>query len=1057
MGSPLVAPPEARDVTLALFGGPKLDVAPSDVPEGLSLDTQDGIYLPGDWQSRPGLARLFAANGPNSLPAGTSVLYEKTYMQPNDDPLTLILTSDGKMWVEDVGNTPGILTNYMSVPAGLYAQSVTEFGREYIAFSDLLHGQGVPLQFDGTSFDRVTMDGPAGLVTAADTFQTGTPNGSGYNLGAAGIGGTILSATEVGNICTITTTLAHGFTPGMNAFVVGCVVAGYNGFQTVLAVSSPTVFTYVNTAAGLGAAGVGGNVYANILHFSTTGPLAVTPKIGDAIVISGATPGAGGFNPNNAVAGNPAFWILVGVNVTGTFFQAVVSSSTQTPTNDVIATGGTINFGGQSSPGVHQVVVMFLTRQGYLTKPSPASRFNSAGNQQYQVTNLPIGPSNVVARVLGFTGAGGDNFFIIPATITLPNPSNPLGTPIVIQSTVVPDNTSTSAVVDFSDTALFGAVAIDQVGNDLFDQVVLGPVLGFFAFASRLCAWGDFSKIENFLNLGFCGGVLSGSPTIPLGWNTGGNAGGTLFNGGAWGAGKSWQITGDGTASARGLISQSAYQDSFGDAILQPNTAYMARVWGKASAPGLLGSFEVKFSSVSTGYQSTSFFSNSQFSTTGGFLGPFAFAFLTPATIPADMILSIFTSGLDNGATVAVTEIEIITGTDPYRDNESRWSYVINPEAFALTTGNLGPDDDASPIRSFALLRQTAVLGTAEGIHSFSDTTAEPDEWSVNQVTRSVGLLSVKSFDAGKFGTGDSAEDWLPIASHNGVYIYAGAQPFKISQEISRGPKPQSQDPRKTWDDINFAAQQTVVAKNDPSTRRMYFSVPLNGALTPNTVFVIDYRELETAAQIASAAPMHITLSGKMRSSDLTRKWSTWNVFANDLEILIRPGNARSLFFASAPNASATSFNNIYSLSPTKLTDDDYGAIGGANGPYYTTYFFTDHEQEAQLGLGADRKLVKSIHAYITGVGMVTITPLVNSLYNFMPALSPRLLSADIDQATYLNSDLEWTTANLRGQRIAFRISVQPLPGTTDVQICLQKFIVAMMRDPVSPFRQSGV
>src|SRR5215472_12590626 len=100
MGSPALAPPEARDVTLSLFGGPKLDVAPSDVPEGLSLDTQDGIYLPGVWESRPGLARLYNAG---LLSPGTSVLYEKTYIQPNDDPLTLRLPSDGLLWVEDVG------------------------------------------------------------------------------------------------------------------------------------------------------------------------------------------------------------------------------------------------------------------------------------------------------------------------------------------------------------------------------------------------------------------------------------------------------------------------------------------------------------------------------------------------------------------------------------------------------------------------------------------------------------------------------------------------------------------------------------------------------------------------------------------------------------------------------------------------------------------------------------------------------------------------------------------------------------------------------------------
>ena len=45
----------------------------------------------------------------------------------------------------------------------------------------------------------------------------------------------------------------------------------------------------------------------------------------------------------------------------------------------------------------------------------------------------------------------------------------------------------------------------------------------------------------------------------------------------------------------------------------------------------------------------------------------------------------------------------------------------------------------------------------------------------------------------------------------------------------------------------------------------------------------------------------------------------------------------------------------------------------------------------------------------------------------------------------------------VRGNRVFFRISVEPLPGATDVQIRLQKVIVGMMKDPVAQFRQSGV
>ena len=58
---------------------------------------------------------------------------------------------------------------------------------------------------------------------------------------------------------------------------------------------------------------------------------------------------------------------------------------------------------GNISPGVHQCSVVFVTRQGYWTAPSPPVSWNAAGGQKVNVTNIPIGPSNVVQRLLAFT------------------------------------------------------------------------------------------------------------------------------------------------------------------------------------------------------------------------------------------------------------------------------------------------------------------------------------------------------------------------------------------------------------------------------------------------------------------------------------------------------------------------------------------------------------------------------------------------------------------------------------------------------------------------------
>lgn len=400
-------------------------------------------------------------------------------------------------------------------------------------------------------------------------------------------------------------------------------------------------------------------------------------------------------------------------------------------------------------------------------------------------------------------------------------------------------------------------------------------------------------------------------------------------------------------------------------------------------------------------------------------------------------------------------EVELIFSQNPYNNTLSHWSYALNPEAFAQTTGDLGASDDDSPLQNFSLQKNTGLLHTMEATHEFSDNNFEPGDggnsWPVNSLTHSVGALSLRACDPGKFGTGDSAEDWDIIASKNGVYIHLGADFYKVAQEMSRtvGTSPFA----VTWDDINWEAQQTIWVKNVINKRYALIGVPTGSATTPNLVFVLDYREMDTASQIASALPIHITLTGKMKSSDMTRKWTRWNIAANSGEVLVRPGNAKELYLGGGVSPSTgLAYGNLYSLDPAKLSDDDYGQIK----PYYITYAFIDHDQEQQLQLGSSRHFYRHISAYITGVGLVTITPLVNSLTNALPPTTPRQLSQDASITNTVGTDLEWSTT-IRGQRVFFLIDVSPLPGTTDVQMKLQKLIVLMSKDPVALVRGSRI
>jgi len=65
---------------------------------------------------------------------------------------------------------------------------------------------------------------------------------------------TIASATESGNIVTITTTAPHGFLKGQNVTIAGVGVAGYNGTFAILGVTANT-FTYIDIPGLVGSGG----------------------------------------------------------------------------------------------------------------------------------------------------------------------------------------------------------------------------------------------------------------------------------------------------------------------------------------------------------------------------------------------------------------------------------------------------------------------------------------------------------------------------------------------------------------------------------------------------------------------------------------------------------------------------------------------------------------------------------------------------------------------------------------------------------------------------------
>src|SRR5215475_4184907 len=229
------------DAPIEIFSGLVTDMAPADLPHGVSPDCQDVIFSSGGVATRPGLQTLF---GP--LAGNPTINYLKTYETPNGTLRSMALDSNGVLYKEA---TPGTLSSIASglVPSA-YANSTTLFGREYLAFSDGKSGVDLPRQYDDTNLDRVSQGGPGAGPTAVEenviVAISASPNGA-TQPAAVSIAASPSGATQSGFLVTISTSAPHGLSAGQSVTIAGVGVAGYNGTFPVAGIISSTQFTYI--------------------------------------------------------------------------------------------------------------------------------------------------------------------------------------------------------------------------------------------------------------------------------------------------------------------------------------------------------------------------------------------------------------------------------------------------------------------------------------------------------------------------------------------------------------------------------------------------------------------------------------------------------------------------------------------------------------------------------------------------------------------------------------------------------------------------------------------
>jgi hypothetical protein len=442
---------------------------------------------------------------------------------------------------------------------------------------------------------------------------------------------------------------------------------------------------------------------------------------------------------------------------------------------------------------------------------------------------------------------------------------------------------------------------------------------------------------------------------FPPGWDTAASTGGTgaLVSNGTFGF--SYQMTGNG-GMADCLISQLFYQDYYGDPIGQPNTTYLLRLLIKATGT-LAGDFVCDIVSPSQGTLATATLAIS------GLTGSLAWTVVTfnaelPASVPPDTIVRLYLQG--SSAVVTIDEPEFIPQNEPVNFQQMRASYINNEFGYDDVTGILEIDGSAKLTGAF--VQRGYLYGLTDGplFQTQNNGQTEPNGWGFSNFADECDCFGPNAVAF----TEDLAWWAGPLS---GVRIFNGAKPSKISQEV-----------QPTWELINDNAPLAVWIANDPDQRVLYVGVPTGNNTSPNIVIPMSYRNVGDVAN--DPAPLRQSLSGKMIPLELCRKWTIWNMPMNCGSMVTQ---ATSVGQKKQMLLGGQTYGNLYWLNPAKFTDDDYGIIGGGNGNYYTTCFFFNHDTEQSApGLGQHRKLFNFLSLYISGVGQVQITPLVDNLDN---------------------------------------------------------------------------
>lgn len=916
--------PDLIDVPMEVFGGYCPAIPPADLAPGAAAIAQDVIFPQGAVRTRGGLKNAFSIS---PVPANASINGLKSYVTPSLAQRLLAWDSLGNFYKE----TPqGTLSQIFSRPyTGLFYQSNTQFGREYQAFFDSLGGNDIPRQFDDTNWDRVSQVGPGAAPDAGDELASfslvASPNGAFQNTGTTTASPNGL--TQSGNLVTVTFSgLVQGMSSGSLIAISGATNPGYNGTFRIVNVLSTTQVTYIAGTTGLPGDGAA-TFEVSIAEFVTT--TAMSLAVGQLVAVAG-----------NAVAGFNGTWKVTQV-IDPTHFTADVGA-----VNLAGSGSGTVALAGSVSLGLHQISCSYITRQGLISPAAPPKSFTASGSKRVVAANIPVGPSNIVARLLHFTPA-----ITAPAVtgsfFSLPNGS----TQIFTSTMLVSDNTTTSVTVDFTDAVLQAGFS----ANYLFTQIELGESAFNIGYNSRGVWLGERNKVQNLVNPTFDGGFKG---SVPLGWTldvTNGAGGSSAVAGGLsadWG--DAYAITGDGATAIRGKIAQSAYKDYLGVAIIVSSTSYSVRARVARNNTLAQGALHVNLTSASTGTTVGLQVTAAQAGT--GYQEFTAVITGALASPPSDLVLQVYADGTPtNGGIFLVDSIELYPTNAPFNYSTARFSHSFNPESFDSVTGQIQiKTNDGQQLRAAFPLRNNLYFAKDHYLcYVVDDGVNEPSSWAVNEVSATVGICGPNAVDY--------MEEWAVFAERSGLYVCWGSDPVKITPEIQTDA---SGTGKITWASIDWTLGHTVWVRINRSDKMILVGVPLVGG--GRHTFMLDYKWLDNAQDIASSPLITYSgFTGKILSHGRGRRWALWNINANSMTFAERADGTAQPFFGNG-----TANGKIYQ----QLDCATQGSDDGAAIPWdYQGYGCPSQTEEQMFQLSSHRKLAGYLKFRVIGSGLLPL------------------------------------------------------------------------------------